>query len=54
MALHHARVRIHVYRVYLEDVVRRTAAISDWRVSRDKASITGFISSESGLVIRTG
>ena len=54
MALHYARVRIHIYKLYVEGVVRRIAAISDRRIAGDKASITGFISSENGLVIRTG
>ena len=54
MALHYARVRIHICRLYLEGVVCRIAAISDRRVAGDKASITGFISSDGDLVIRTG
>ena len=54
MPLHYARVWIHICRLYLEGVVRRIAAISDWRVSGDKASITGFIRSDSSLVVRTG
>ena len=54
MGLHYARVWIHVCRLYLKGVVRRVAAVSDWRVSGDKASVTGFISKQGGLVIRPG
>ena len=52
MASHYAGVWIHVYRLNFEGVVCRIAAVSDWRVSGDKASITGFISGDSDLVIR--
>lgn len=53
-ALHYARVRIHINCLNLKGVVGWTAAISDRRVSRNQATVTGFMGCDGDLIIRTG